>query len=429
MKKGNVIFGVILVVTTILIFVMLGLVYLEIKKSGGQVEEKEKERGEETYVAVSEDGTFGSDFIKMSHSYLKDANYMVSPYSVEIALSMLREGAKGDSYQELNEIVPERSIKSLKVKKRVNVANAIFIKEKFKEDMLPSYMDTLNKKYGADVVYDPFTSPKKINDWVSHETNGMIPEILKAMDPDFVLGIANAVAMEEKWKVEFECEKTRENPFTKLDGTEMNASMMYQTYENTVSYYKDDSLESVIIPYTTYNRLTGKKAKKGEQLDFVGILPNDLDSYVSNFSLEDMKKIVDNSQMADEDLKVTVGLPRFEFEFDYGEAFKEALIHMGIQSIFVPGKCDLSNMIENHGDIYVDEAIHKSYVKVNEAGTKAAAVTYFGTKDNAVAEADFKMILFDKPFVFIIKDHVSNEILFFGVVYEPEEWSGENVCE
>ncbi|MBR3210553.1 MAG: hypothetical protein IKF71_01290 [Bacilli bacterium] len=126
---------------------------------------------------------------------------------------------------------------------------------------------------------------------------------------------------------------------------------------------------------------------------------------------------------------MTVGLPRYEFEFDYGDAFKNALISMGIKSIFLPGSCNLTGMIQNHDDMYVSEAIHKSYVKVNEAGTKAAAVTYFGTKNEVASDENYAYITFDQPFVFIIKDHKSNEILFFGVVYEPEKWSSKNECE
>ncbi len=415
MKKNNILFGVALCITMILIFVMLGLIYVEIRN------------GRSTYIEESEDGTFSSAFIQESHDYLKDKNYMVSPYSVEIALSMLREGAKGKTLEELNAVVPERSIKTLTVKNRVNVANAIFIKDRYKDDMLPSYMEVLDQKYNADVIVDPFKSPAKINNWVKQETNGMIPKILESMAPDFVLGVANAVAMEEKWKEEFECERTVEYSFTKADGKEFKTSMMFHSYQEDASYYESDQMQAVILPYTTYNRNTGKKAKQGEQLDFIGIIPNDIDDYVSNFTLDDMKEIVDNSQLATEDYEVSVGLPRFEFSFDYGDDFKSALMGMGIKKLF-SRSCDLSGIIQNENGIHVSDAIHKTYVKVDESGTKAAAVTYFGTKENTVRESGAS-IVFEKPFVFIIKDHASNEILFFGTVYEPEKWSGKNTCD
>ena len=104
---------------------------------------------------------------------------------------------------------------------------------------------------------------------------------------------------------------------------------------------------------------------------------------------------------------------------------------MGIQNMFEPG-CDFSGMIENHPDMYVNEAIHKTYVKVDEAGTKAAAVTYYGLTDGLAAVEEDKQyvsLILDKPFIFMIKDHKTNEILFFGVVYEPEKWDGKKSCE
>ena len=106
------------------------------------------------------------------------------------------------------------------------------------------------------------------------------------------MGVGNAVAMEEEWKVAFECERTREYSFTKKDGTTFNTSMMFQTFEEGASYYKDEDVKAVILPYTSYNRNSGKKDEKGEQLDYIGILPSDIDSYVNDFSLDDMKKIV-----------------------------------------------------------------------------------------------------------------------------------------
>ena len=65
--------------------------------------------------------------------------------------------------------------------------------------------------------------------------------------------------------------------------------------------------------------------------------------------------------------------------------------------------------------------IHKTYIKLNEEGTKAAAVTYFDVKDGAAAIDDTEhiMITFNRPFIYLIKDQSSNEILFFGTVYEP----------
>ena len=76
--------------------------------------------------------------------------------------------------------------------------------------------------------------------------------------------------------------------------------------------------------------------------------------------------------------------------------------------------------------LYVSEAIHMTHISLNEKGTKAAAVTYFGV-DKATALEDKKEkidITFNNPFMYMIRDSKTKEILFFGVVENPNEWKG-----
>ena len=420
MKKKNIIFVGILGIVFLLILVILGFIYLEIK-NGNQ---------KPPYQGVSEDGTFSTSFIRASHKKAKGNNYMVSPYSVEIALSMLREGAAGTSLEEIEEVVPERSIKTLAVSKKVNVANAIFIRDTYKQNVKEDFMTALKENYGAEVIYDPFKEPTKINNWVNKETNGMIPKILNDVSEDFVLGLANAVAMEEEWLLPFECESTRKEKFKTLKGDSMNVPMMRKTFDAQVGYYKDEegNAEIVTIPYKIYDRLSGKEAEEeGEQLEFIGILPDDLDSYIAGLDLEKIKTIESNKTRASNSFEVRLGLPRYEFSYDF-QKFKKTLNDMGIQSVF-SDSADLSRMLTGM-DAYVSEAIHKTYVKVDENGTKAAAITFFGVEKNAAIgeEKEFVEVTFDKPFIFMIKDTTSNEILFFGVVYEPEKWDASKTC-
>lgn len=417
-QKDNIIFAVLLGIAFILMVTLLVLIYFETHKAGGPV-----------YHGDSEDGTFSTSFIRASHSEAKGKNYMISPYSVEIALSMLRDGSAGDTADEIAKVAPQRTIKTLSVNKKVNVANALFVRDTYKNDVRAPYTDLLKTEYGAEFIYDAFKTPEKINNWVKKETNGMIEKILNDMDPDFVVGIANAVAMEEDWKSPFLCDNTYGQEFTVEIGKKMKVAMMHREFETGAYYYKDDDAEVAVLPYKMYDHETGKEVEKdGEQLEFIGILPKDIDSYVAKLTLDTIEKIDQEKKEAGEDFDLYVSLPRFEYSYDFKQ-FKSTLINMGIQTVFTPD-ADLSTMLDNHPDSYVSEAIHKSYVKVNEKGTKAAAVTYFGVKDNAIEvdEKDHKAIAFDKPFIFIIKDTKTNEILFYGVVYEPEKWNGKG-CE
>ena len=416
MKKEFKIFLFVVLIIWILLCIVLVLIRIEAR---GRLPH---------YHSQSDDGTFSTAFIRESHKSMKKQNYMISPYSVEIALSMLREGSAGDTLKEIEAVAPKRNIKTLSVKNRVNVSNALFVKDIYKQDVRDTYYSLMDEEYNADVIYDSFESPDKINRWVKNETNGMIDKVVDSVSSDFVMALANAVAMEEDWMIPFECERTKSTPFTKVDGKIMNVSMMYNNYEDTVSYYQGDGVEGVILPYQSYYRNTGEKIDDGEQLEFIGLMPDDIDQYIENFDLDEVKNISKNSRMAGSNLEISVGLPRFEYDYSFGK-FKETLGNMGIQSVFGAG-ADLSNMLDNH-DAYVNDAVHKTYVKVNETGTKAAAVTYFGVKDTAMPmeEKEYVSVIFNKPFVFMIKDTKSNEILFFGVVYQPEKWNENHSCK
>ena len=81
-------------------------------------------------------------------------------------------------------------------------------------------------------------------------------------------------------------------------------------------------------------------------------------------------------------------------------------------------------------NLYVNTAIHKTKIELNEKGTKAAAVTYFGLDKATAVRPDYEVrnIVFNKPFVYIIREKNTGEILFFGTVYEPNIWNG-STCE
>ena len=101
---------------------------------------------------------------------------------------------------------------------------------------------------------------------------------------------------------------------------------------------------------------------------------------------------------------------------------------MGINDAFDKEKADFKKMIDQ--DVFVSTAIHKTKIELNESGTKAAAVTYFGMfASAAIIDNDYEEVnvVFNKPFVYMIREKNTGEILFFGEVFEPNEWKG-NTC-
>ena len=368
------------------------------------------------------DTDYNIRLIKTTNS-TQTGNYLISPYSIEIALNMLKDGAKENSKKQIEDLVGTRKIPTYGVKDRISVTNGAFIKEEYKDKVHKEFYSKLSN-YKAEIVYDKFTKPDVINNWVKEKTYGMIPHLLDEMSPDFVLGLANAVAIDVEWESQFECNRTTKEEFNYENGQKVNVEMMHNTFEHgNTKYFETNEGKGIVLPYASYDA-NGERVENGTQLEFVAVLPNKtVNEYIEKLTAEDLKTIGETGTTPAE-ADIIVGLPRFSYSFDLG-GFKEILQAMGVKDVFDPLAADLSGIFGAPNDLYVSVAIHKTYIDLNEKGTKAAAVTYFGIDKNAMAEPRNKVsITFNKPFVYMIRDSKTKEILFFGVVREPNLWKG-----
>ena len=363
---------------------------------------------------VITDTDFTLNFIKNVNKN-KLENYLVSPYSVEVALNMLKSGANGNTLEELNKVLSKRNLKINN--DNVKIANGIFIKDMYKNAIKDTFTNNLKTNFNAEILYDEFTTPNVINNWVNDKTNGMINKILDDISPDFVLGLANAIAIDANWESEFECIRTTSESFKKIDGRTINVQMMHNTYQSGIKYLDGDT-KGVVIPYQ-------------ENLEFIGLLPDkSVQEYISSLSKEKLDNILNYFEDISSKERVLLSLPRFSYSYDLKD-FKNILVDMGIKDAFDDSNANFSNIISPEIEkLYVSDAIHKTYIDLNEKGTKAAAITYFGIKDGTSSNENFKdiKIEFNKPFIYMIRDTSSKEILFFGTVYEPNIWNG-STCE
>lgn len=350
-----------------------------------------------------------------------ESNYLFSPYSVEIALSILREGSTGNSHREIAAVAPARSIKYINIANRVSVANALFIKNAYANDIKKTYISDIKANYNADVIYDDFNTPDQINKWVDKKTDHMIDKILDSMNPNFIIGIANALAIDVEWKDSFECNRTSKEVFNAPNG-KINVEGMHSTLENA-EYIMNDDVKGIVLPYKTY------KDTKGEEVnfEFIALLPEKkLSNFVDELGDDDLLEIINSKKSLGKNEKIRLMLPRFEYDYKV-DNFIGVLNNLGIKKVFT-NEAELKNI--TNIDSYVGEAVHKTHISLNETGTKAAAVTYFGVlfKSAMPSEEKYIDIEFNKPFLYIIRDKDSNEVLFIGSVYSPNKWTG-STCE
>ena len=362
-------------------------------------------------------------------------NYMISPLSMAYALSIVDIGASSNTKKEIDNLLGNyKLIKDLNIKDRINLANALFIKNKYKNDIRNSFINTIKDNYDSDVLFDDYETPDVINNWVKEKTYNMIPSIIDRLNDSFVLGIANAIAIDVEWERKFECQSTRSEDFTLKDKTKMKTAMMHSS--NDVVYFESNDAKGIIKDYVSYDKKTGKQVyEKNDNtisLEYIAILPNDLDSYMKDFSKEKLNNTIKNKQTPNSDLKIYLALPKYTYDFNYKD-FKKSLIDLGMRDAFNGDSAEFKNILEDKSkiEIYISDAIHKSHIELSENGTKAAAVTAFMMAETTAYNPKQPKIInitFDKPFIYIIKEKNSDNIWFFGTVYEPMKWEN-NKCE
>lgn len=366
----------------------------------------------------STNSSFDYSLIKETNKN-KSSNYLISPYSIKTVLSIIKDGADNSSLKELNDVMGNFRRGNITSKNVIGDANLLLIKKEFKDGINKNYVNKIEKSYDAEIKYSNIT-PDNINKWVDNKTNHMIPTLVDTVNPLTVMAIINAISMNASWDSEFDCKNTHISEFNTIDGSIINTIMMVS---NDAQYIENDTAKGIIKKYKTYKNDDHKKVN----LEFVAIMPNDgIDSYIENFNNEEFRNLLstkDKYKYEDVSLK----LPRFKYNYDFSDLMS-VLINMGIKSIFNPETADLSKMTEsNSKDLYVSSIKQKSYIEVNEKGTKASAAT-IATIDKNAANVPID-IEFDKPFIYIVKQSNSDDILFFGVVYTPTLANNEtNFC-
>ena len=148
------------------------------------------------------------------------------------------------------------------------------------------------------------------------------------------------------------------------------------------------------------------------------ILPDDRDN-IKDFEESLSTEMIRKWQGDLKETEVEVLIPKFEMKIRYG--LVKPLTDMGMGDVFdsylanLRGMADVSKL---PGNIYVSNAIHEAYVKVNEEGSEAAAVTVIIVTTESESPPIPRFVA-DHPFTFIIQDDESGTILFMGKISDP----------
>lgn len=194
--KKLIIIGTIVFIAVIVILLLVAVALSNNKNDGKkkQVNTSKVEYNENTIKGNSLDN-FDINFLRLEG---KEANMIYSPLSIKYALSMLSDGANGESYNQIKSVIGDYKYKKYVNSANMSLANAMFVRDGYKDLIKEKYVTNLKDKYDAEVVYDSFATPDVINKWINDKTLGLIPKLFDDVsEQSFVL--TNALAIDMEW--------------------------------------------------------------------------------------------------------------------------------------------------------------------------------------------------------------------------------------
>jgi len=359
--------------------------------------------------------TFGYKIFSALCADEPDSNIFISPLSISTALSMAINGARGEThdamvatleiigltddeinsnYETLTELLT-----TIDTVVTFEIANSVWCRDDFNPNQ--SFLDKLARHYDAGAEKLDFGSPaalETINNWVDEKTHGRIPKIINNIERDIVMYLINAIYFNALWTEDFDPELTMELPFTLSDGSTMNCQMMTKG-EIPVEFFENDDVKAVRLPYGN------------ENYHFIAVLPKQVtpDDLAATLTDDVWSKWMDSFT----ETEINLGIPKLQLS--YGNTLDNILKAMGMGIAFTP-QADFCN-IDSLGGLYISEVVHKSFLKIDEEGTEATAVTSvgFGRIGGPVIPNFFA----SNPFLFAIWKSNSNSILFLGKIEKP----------
>ena len=347
-------------------------------------------------------GAFQTTIFRETNNDFIGKNVCISPLSIFQVLGLTTNGGKGVTQDEMVSALEATSLENLN-NINLNILQSIrqFETVEIANGVMTKFDPTLMFlkvciKYEAAIL--PLVSVDQVNEWCSEKTHGKITKILDELDSNTAMLLLNTVYFKADWKYPFDPIDTYPGDFTDINGGTKKVKFMSQI--NNFKYYEDNNVQAVELPY------------KNDSTSAIIILPKakiDVDTYLKSLDDNELNTILDGLKSK----LISLSLPKFEIEFE--TKFKDILTRLGMVQAFNLN-ADFSG-IKCYGGIYINDVIHKTYLKVDEKGTEAAAVTVVEMLETAILVDVFMNV--NRPFIFIIRSTKlpkNNDLLFLAKV-------------
>ena len=352
----------------------------------------------------------------------EEGNIFFSPFSISTAMAMVYEGAEGKTAKEIKSVFGfpkydnsrrnqySNLLSEINKKDKeyaLKTANALWAEQDF--HFLDEYLTTVEEYYegkttNLDFKNEPEASRLIINNWVEDKTNNKIKDLLSegVIDALTRLVLTNAIYFKAEWLIQFDADKTSEENFRVSPDKSIKVPMMQPTSQkSTFNYTQNKDLQILEMPYA------------GEDLSMLILLPLDdnIEAFENSFTIEKLTEWKKSLRKR----RVNIYIPKFKFETKY--FLSETLSDLGMPTAFT-NSADFSGMT-GAKDLKIDKVIHQAFIEVNEEGTEATAATGIGIGMITSMPPPTPIFKADHPFIFIIQQNETGNILFMGRVSNP----------
>lgn len=361
----------------------------------------------------------------------QEENLFYSPHSISLAMAMIYAGARGNTEAQIADalrfvLVPDRlhpifneldlELSDLNLTDdgfQLSIANSIWGQDGYAMEI--EFLEILATQYGAgiktiDFENNPEGSRLVINAWIDNQTDSRILDLMPelSIDANTNLILADAVYFKASWFQAFNPVLTEEAFFHLADGTAISVQMM-STVLSSTGHADEDDYQALEIPY-------GKDGSYGS-LSMVVVVPDQgaLDTVEQKLDGDMVRAIIDSLGSKE----VTLTMPTFEFDSEL--SLKHVFRKLGMTDAFDVSLADFSGISKTAPPLFIGNIFHKTFIKVDEAGTEAAASTGVIMRPPSDSVPTPVVLTLNRPFVFLIYDRSMETILFIGRVLDPRK--------
>ena len=352
-------------------------------------------------------------------------NTVFSPYSIAIALAMTRNGAAGQTLDEMTAVLHalnryDESLNALDqallsragdyqvgdqtVTLELSTANQLWGQREFPFEA--TFLDVIAANFGAglrivDFLRETEASRQLINGWVSSQTRERIPQLIPegVITPDTRLVLTNAIYLNAPWMFPFDENGTAPADFRLLDGSTVQADLMH--LNSRLPYAAGDGYRAIELPYADGS------------LAMLVVIPDEgsFEAVRASLDATALSALAGDLSAA----QVNLRFPRWEFRTQ--ASLKDALSALGMPTAFAGGEADFTRMSPRGKDLYISAVVHEAFISVDEEGTEAAAATAVIISETSMPQ--IVEVTVDRPFLFYLRDRETGALLFMGHVTNP----------